>query len=1000
MIYKKILLAITLIIFSTFLVAQPANDECSDAIQITDVTNWCSATGEYTNANATASGFNPASCFSNANNDVWFTFTTVATDVTITIVGEVPIAPGGTLNNPSVALYAGDCDLTISELNCEADLINNNIIELYRGGLTVGETYYIRVNGRSNNTGSFQLCINNFNPPVEPGSDCSSASFLCDTSPFTLQSVIGGGADPNEAEGTCLDGGADNTETNSTWFIWTAANNGLLSFTLTPNNPEDDLDFIVYELVGNNCSNKQVLRCMASGDFGTSGPPCMGPTGLANGFTDTEELIGCNPGDDNFLAPLQMEIASTYALMVNNFTSTGNGFSLTFGGTGQFVGPNAQFSDDVTGTVCAGESITFTDNSSFNVGSITTREWNFGLGAVPQTATGLGPHTVEFTQPGDISVVLRLETDLGCAVSHVVDYTIDACCDGVNEMFSSFTQTNLDCADDLNGAIDVSVSGGTPPFEFIWSTGDTSEDLDNLLPGNYLVTISDQIGCETIFDIDVDGPPQFQYEDMIINPTCGGGTDGAINLDVNGATPPYSFEWTRNGAPFGGNTEDLIDIPIGDYNVIITDANNCQIIRDFAVNELELVLDPDASIVSPTCNGANDGTIQLDILNGLPPYEFDLNDGNGFTSNAIIQNVSAGIITVTVRDANMCTGNIELEITEPDLLEVTLDGMDISCFGSSDGTIDATAIGGTVPYDYDWTPMQTNTPSLTDLNAGDYTLSITDSNGCTATAMTTITEPAPVSIDSITSIDNACFGGSAGQLTVFASGGSPPFQYSIDGVNFQDSPTLTNLPSGTTTVTIRDVFGCDFSTESNISQPFELIVDAGNDVEIDLSFSTELNAVLTNSTIEHTIEWTPPTGLSCIDCFSPTAEPPVTTTYLATITTIEGCTASDSVRVTVNDVRPVYIPNIFSPNFDGANDTFTAFGGQAATLIREFRVYDRWGGLVYTATDLDPNNLSVGWDGTASNGREVAQGVYAYHIRMEFFDGEIFDYEGDVMVVR
>jgi len=1001
MIHKKIFLAITLLIFSTFLIAQPSNDECDDAIQLTDVTDWCSASGEYTNVSATASGFGAASCFSNNNSDVWFIFTAVASDVTVAVVGAVPIASGGTLNNPAVALYAGDCGGTVNELRCEADLINNNIIELYRGGLTVGETYYIRVNGRSNNTGTFQLCINNYYPPVEPGSDCGSAAFLCDTSPFTIQSVVGAGSDANEAAGTCLDGGGGDSETNSTWFTWTAANNGTLTFTLTPTNPEDDLDFVLYELPNgiNNCIGKQVLRCMASGEFGTSGPPCMGATGLSTNATDTNEDPGCDIGNDNFLAPLQMQIATTYALLVNNFTSTGNGFSLSFGGTAQFVGPNAQFTDDVTGTVCAGESITFTDNSSFNEGNITTREWNFGLGAVPQTATGIGPHTVQFTQPGDISVVLRVETDLGCAVSHVVDYTIDACCDSVNEMFTSFTQTNLDCADDADGSIDVSVSGGTPPFEFEWSTGDTSEDLADLIPGNYLVTISDQIGCETIFDINIDGPPLFQYEEAITSPTCGGGTDGAINLTVGGATPPYTFVWTQNGAPFGGNTEDLIDIPIGDYAVVITDNNGCQIDHEYEVRELEVVLSPDANIVEPSCNGASDGTIELDIEIGQAPYEFDLNDDNGFTSNAIIQNVAAGTYTVTVRDANMCMGNIDIVITEPDLLEVTLDGMDISCFGYDDGTIDAVATGGTMPYTYTWNPTQTNTANLTDLTAGDYSLTVTDENGCVATSMTTIIEPAPVNIDSIISADNVCFGGTDGELTVYPSGGSPPFQYSADGVNFQDSPTLTNLPSGTVTVTIRDVFGCDFSTEADISQPVELILDAGEDVEIDLSYSTELNAVLINGIID-TITWSPPIELSCIGCVNPTAMPPVTTTYIATAMTPEGCTVIDSVTVIVNDVRPVYIPNIFSPNFDGSNDTFTAFGGQAATLIKEFRVYNRWGGLVFEGTDIDPNNLSAGWNGTASNGRKVDQGVYVYHIRMEFFDGEIFDYQGDVMVVR
>ena len=1008
MIHKKIFLAFALLIFGTLLTAQPVNDDCENAIQLSDVTDWCSPFGQYTNVGATASGFTQANCFSNNNSDVWFSFTAVASDVTVTIVGAVPVVPGGTLNNPSVALYSGDCEDTISELNCESDEINNNIIEVYRGGLTAGVTYYIRVNGRANNTGTFQLCINNYYPPVQPGSDCGTAAFLCDTSPFTIQSVVGAGSNPNEAAGTCLDGGLGNSESNSTWFTWTAANNDTLTFTLTPTNPEDDLDFILYELPNGICGNREVLRCMASGDeFPGGNTDCLGPTGLAFGSTDTEEAINCENGSDNFLAPLEMDINTTYGLLVNNFTATGNGFSISFGRGGssesslnnpQFVGPNATFTDDVSGTVCAGESITFTDGSSFNNGSITSYEWNFGLGAIPQTATGQGPHTVQFTQPGSIAVVLRLETNLGCIVSHVVDYPIDACCDSVNEMIASFTQTNLECAEDADGSIDVSVSGGTPPFEFEWSSGETSEDLNGLDPGNYVVTISDQIGCETIFDIDIDGPPAFQYTNEVITmPTCGGGTDGAINFDLSGATPPYTFAWTQDGAPFGGDTPNLTSIPVDDYAVTITDANGCQITQEYQVRELQLQLGPDANIVSPSCNGESDGTIELSIANGQGPYEFDLGDGN-FTDNNIIENVAAGTYTVTIRDANMCMGDTMITVTEPDLLVVALDSTDISCFGEVDGMIDAFATGGTPAYTYTWQPAQANTPELDGLNAGDYSLTVTDENGCVATATTTVIEPAPINIDDIIADDNECFGGTDGQLTVDASGGNPPFMYSANGGVFQTDSILTGLPAGTITVTVQDASGCETSAEADISQPAELIFDAGDDVEIDLSYSTDLNAILANSTID-SILWSPSVGLSRPDIVNPTAMPPVTTTYVATAITPEGCEISDSVTVTVNDVRPVYIPNIFSPNFDGANDTFTAFGGQAATLIKEFRVYDRWGGLMYESTDIDPNNLSAGWDGTAPNGREVAQGVYVYHIRMEFFDGAIFDYQGDVMVV-
>ena len=150
--------------------------------------------------------------------------------------------------------------------------------------------------------------------------------------------------------------------------------------------------------------------------------------------------------------------------------------------------------------------------------------------------------------------------------------------------------------------------------------------------------------------------------------------DGAVNLTIGGATPPYTFQWTdtNTGAPVG-TAEDLTNIPIGDYTVVITDANNCQITRDFEVRELELILDPNANVITPpTCYGDSDGTIQVTISNGLPPYEYDLNDGNGFTSANVITGVAAGTYMVTVRDVNFCYGNFEIEVVQPDSLVVDL----------------------------------------------------------------------------------------------------------------------------------------------------------------------------------------------------------------------------------------------------------------------------------------------------------------------------------------
>ena len=136
-----------------------------------------------------------------------FAFVAQATTVNINIIGNTPSNPGGTLEDPEVALYSGTCGAGLVELECISDAFNNNIVETFGGPLTVGQTYYIRVDARNGNEGTFQLCINNFNQVPEPSSDCSDAVLLCDKSPFTVQSVLGAGNNVNEIDvSTCSSG--------------------------------------------------------------------------------------------------------------------------------------------------------------------------------------------------------------------------------------------------------------------------------------------------------------------------------------------------------------------------------------------------------------------------------------------------------------------------------------------------------------------------------------------------------------------------------------------------------------------------------------------------------------------------------------------------------------------------------------------------------------------------------------------------------------------------
>jgi hypothetical protein len=166
--------------------------------------------------------------------------------------------------------------------------------------------------------------------------DCTSAQKICDKNTLSVPASSGAGVDNTELDlASCFSGGAPGSnEIYSSWFYWDCNAAGNLTFVASPNDPTHDLDFVVYRIPdGGSCNSRQLVRCMAAGDW-NPGSPCMGPTGLAFGNTDTEGTPGCSNilDNNNFLAPLQMLAGETYILCINNF-STGAGFTLEFGGT-------------------------------------------------------------------------------------------------------------------------------------------------------------------------------------------------------------------------------------------------------------------------------------------------------------------------------------------------------------------------------------------------------------------------------------------------------------------------------------------------------------------------------------------------------------------------------------------------------------------------------------------------------------------------------------------
>ncbi len=480
--------------------AQLLNDECEGAIRIDNPTSFCSGSGGYSNVDATPSFYEHASCFSGPGNDVWFSFVPIATTATITVIGSSE--PGNTMDAPEVALYQGACDDVIAEWRCETDQ-GNGIVEFTRGSLLIGEQYFIRVQGRNNTTGTFELCLRNFNPPVEPGQDCATMSILCNKESFVVQKVNGPGADPTEAnDATCFESviGSGNVESASTWFSWTALNDGTLTFDLIPINPTDDLDFALYELPNGagDCEGKILLRCMASS--------CIGPTGLKDGEIDLGEPPNCSdPRQNNYLMPLDMEAGKSYALMVNNFSETGNGFDVRFDGTGEFRGPEAAFATDTpNGTVCLDDEVTIFDVSNFPEGSIVDWSWDFGSSASVQFAEGPQPHTITYDRPGWKAIVLTVTTDQGCTVTEVGSILVECCGDPIV----------VDAGEDQNIALGKSaiLSGrvSDPLASLRWSPPETLSCIEcpnpqasPLMPTTYTLQAITPDGCIALDSVTV-----------------------------------------------------------------------------------------------------------------------------------------------------------------------------------------------------------------------------------------------------------------------------------------------------------------------------------------------------------------------------------------------------------------------------------------------------------------------------------------------------------------
>ncbi len=569
----------------------------------------------------------------------------------------------------------------------------------------------------------------------------------------------------------------------------------------------------------------------------------------------------------------------------------------------------------------------------------------------------------------------------------------------------TLVQTRAACFGETNGEAIATASGGAGgPFTFLWSNGQQTAMASGLTAGTYTVTVTDQATCTGTQSIIVQELGKIMVNVAFVPPSCYGIADAqaAVNLITGGAgmgdTSLYQFRWSVPGAQDAAQISGLA----GDstYFITVTDLQGCSGTFSFLVNQPpEITLNSDIEDVK--CFGGNDGSATITgVLNANQPVVYDWSNAN---ASPQIMALVAGVYTVTVTDTEGCKATKIFEINEPEVLGLSFQQQPLLCATDSNATIAVVVTGGTGDYTYQWINGE-NTATINQLGPGQYSLTVTDRNGCTVTGVQTIEQPDSLLLASQLT-EPECFGEQNGRIKLLVTGGRAPYRYSLMDDVFGGSSNFIALGAGVYSMQVRDAYGCITSLVDTLGQPPAVAVMLASDTTIILGDSLLLSATTSNTFGATNYQWssTLVDSFTCVDavfCDEILITPFISNTYRLTVTDENGCAGKASIHVRVEKPRGVYVPTAFSPNDDQNNDLLLVHGlSRQVRNILTFKVYDRWGELVYEDQNFTVNQVSRGWDGQFRN-QPSDPGVYIWVLEAEYIDGHRELLKGDVTLIR
>jgi hypothetical protein len=373
--------------------------------------------------------------------------------------------------------------------------------------------------------------------------------------------------------------------------------------------------------------------------------------------------------------------------------------------------------------------------------------------------------------------------------------------------------SDVSCFGLNNGAIVAQVSGGNTPYNFNWDNGDTLNQIQSVLSGQYILTATGEGGCFVTDTFYVAEPTDLVLSlDSLDNLVCNGFSDGKAFTSGSGGTAPYTYLWS-DGTTLSNN----LALTSGFHQLILTDNNGCEDSLSVFIDELNPIV-VSHTWDSVSCFGLADGSASVLATGGGGSFTYLWSTGDTVTS---LTNLSSDLYQVTVTDTFNCQRIDSIPLAQPDSLWPSFSKNDISCFGQTDGNVKVNPVGGTGPFLLSW-DTGVSQDSIFNLSAGFYSLNIIDANGCQATDSIEIIEPDSLDLSISESQSISCLGDSNGQLAAMPTGGTAP--YSFLWSNTQIGDTTTNLPTGIYSVTLTDSRGCTKSSSFNLLEPDALVI--------------------------------------------------------------------------------------------------------------------------------------------------------------------------------